>query len=213
MEFLIHLAILFSIYAILALSLNLVVGYTGLLSITHAAFFGVGAYATAVFMTQFDINFFFSILISIVLAGMVSFLIGLVLSKFDDDYYALASLGFNVIVFSVFLNWQSVTRGPLGIPGIDRPELFGFIFSSSISYLVLSAVILILIFYLCRFIVTSSFGRALRAIRDDEKALEVFGYLQVEFPQQRLQKYQNQAFLQEKTRHSHQWQLLHHGLD
>lgn len=137
MEYLIHLAILFGIYAILGLSLNLVVGFTGLLSVTQAAFYGIGAYATAILMTQYGFNFFLSVLAGIILSGVLSLLIGLVLSKFKGDYYALASIGFNVIVFSIFLNWQSLTRGPLGIPGISRPELFGINFGANSSFLIL----------------------------------------------------------------------------
>src|SRR3989344_8299136 len=124
MEYLIHLVILICIYGILGLSLNLIVGYTGLLSVTHAAFYGMGAYATAILLTTSGMNFFLAMLIGIVITGIGSLLIGFVLSKFKDDYYALGSFGFNVIIYSVFLNWQSLTRGPLGIPGIPRPSLF-----------------------------------------------------------------------------------------
>lgn len=176
MEYLIHLAILFVIYAILGISLNLVVGYTGLLSITHAAFFGIGAYATAILLTQAGTNFFISIILGIIIAGLASFLIGLVLSKFKGDYYALGSFGFNVIVFSIFLNWQSLTRGPLGIPDISKPEFFGINFSSNFSFLILASLLLILIYFASRFIVNSSFGRVLKAIREDERAIQVFGY-------------------------------------
>lgn len=167
--------------AILGVSLNLVVGYTGLLSVTHAAFFGIGAYAVGILLTTTGVGFFTALLVGIIIAGLVSFLIGIVLSKFDNDYYALASLGFNVIIFSVFLNWQSLTRGPLGIPGIDRPEIFGFVFSSNTHFLVLALVILGLVFAGAQFIVHSSFGRALKAIRDDESALQVFGYRTTHF--------------------------------
>lgn len=176
MEYLIHLAILFAIYAILGISLNLVVGYTGLLSVTHAAFYGIGAYATAILLTQTGVNFFLSIILGIIIAGLASFLIGIILSKFKGDYYALGSFGFNVIVFSIFLNWQGLTRGPLGIPGISRPELFGINFSSNLSFLILASLFLILIYLVSRFIVNSSFGRVLKAIREDEKAIQVFGY-------------------------------------
>ncbi len=176
MEYLIHLAILFAIYAILGISLNLVVGYTGLLSITQAAFYGTGAYATAILLTSFGMNFFLSVAIGIIATVIVSFLIGIILSKFDGDYYALGSFGFNVIVFSIFLNWQDLTRGPLGIPGISRPSLFGINFSSNFSFLLLTFAFLLLTFFLSRFIVNSSFGRVLKAIREDEKAIQVFGY-------------------------------------
>lgn len=180
MEYLVHLAILVSIYAILALSLNLVVGYTGILSVTHAAFFGLGAYATAILSTRYDLNFFLTILVGIAVTAAISFLIGGVLSKFRGDFVALGSVGFNVIVWSVMLNWQELTRGPLGIPGIPRPEV-GFMnyelsFSSNISFLILTSLFVLLVYAAARFIERSSFGRVLKAIREDEEALQVFGY-------------------------------------
>jgi len=176
MEYIIHLTILFAIYSILALSLNLVVGYTGLLSMAHAAFYGIGAYATAILLTQFGLNFFLSVILGIVAAGIISLFVGVVFSRLQSDYYALASFGFNIIVFSIFLNWQSLTRGPLGIPGIGRPSLFGFDLTSNLAFLILALVFLILIYLISRFIVNSSFGRVLKAIREDEKAIQVFGY-------------------------------------
>lgn len=176
MEYLIHLGVLFSIFAVLALSLQLVVGYTGLLSVTHAAFYGIGAYTTALLITNLGVNFFVALVAGVVLSSLVALLVGLVLSKFRGDYYALASLGFNVIVFSIFLNWQSLTRGPLGIPGIDRPDVLGFQFSENIFFLALSLVALGLIYGAMQFLTDSSFGRALKAIREDEEALAVFGY-------------------------------------
>lgn len=176
MEYIIHLVILISIFAILGVSLNLVVGYTGLLSVTHAAFFGMGAYTTALLMRHFSLNFFLALLAGGVVTAFGAWLIGLVSSKFRGDYYALVTLGFNGIMFSIFINWQAITRGPLGIPGITRPELFGFSFFSNTWFLVLAVISAAVIYYLAKFIVNSSFGRVLKAIREDEDALKVFGY-------------------------------------
>ena len=176
MEYLIHLAILISIYGILGLSLNLVVGYTGLLSVTHAAFYGMGAYATGILLTTTGMNFFLSVIFGMLITAVLSLAIGYVLSKFKDDYYALGSFGFNVIVYSVLLNWQSLTRGPLGIPGISRPSIGGFTFSDNLSFLILAVVFGLLIYGACVFITKSSFGRVLKAIREDEQAIQVFGY-------------------------------------
>ena len=176
MEYFIHLTILVGIYAILGLSLNLIVGFTGLLSVTQAAFYGIGAYVTAILLTTFGMNFFLSVIVGIIITAVLSFLIGAVLSRFRDDYFALGSFGFNIIIYSIFLNWQSVTRGPLGIPGIKRPELFGFSFSENFSFLALVAIFTLISFLLCHFIVNSSFGRVLKAIREDEPAIAVFGY-------------------------------------
>ena len=176
MEYLIHIAILIAIYAILGLSLNLVVGFTGLLSVTQAAFYGIGAYVTAILLTSSGINFFFALLIGMAITAVGSLAIGFVLSKFKDDYYALGSFGFNVIIYSVFLNWQSLTRGPLGIPGIPRPSLFGYTFSDNLSFLILAVILALLVYAACVYITRSSFGRVLKAIREDEQAIKIFGY-------------------------------------
>jgi branched-chain amino acid transport system permease protein len=176
MEYLIHLAILFAIYAILAISLNVVIGYTGLLSVTHAAFYGIGAYAVAILLTRYDWNFFPAVVIGMVVSGVVALLLGLVMSRFKNDYYALASMGFNVIVYSVMLNWQDLTRGPLGIPGVSRPNLFGFEFVDNFNFLLLALVILLVVYGFFRFVVNSSFGRVLKAIRENEAVIRVFGY-------------------------------------
>lgn len=176
MDYLIHLAILVAIYAILAMSLNLVVGYTGLLSVTHAAFYGIGAYTVAILVTKQDWNFFPALGMAIIVTAISSVLVGVVLSRFKDDFYALASIGFNVIVYSVMLNWQGLTRGPLGIPGIQRPQLFGVDFSANVHFLFLSVIIVAIVYLVARFITHSSFGRVLKAIRENERVIQVFGY-------------------------------------
>lgn len=176
MEYLIHLSILISIWSILAISLNLVLGYTGLLSITHAAFFGLGAYSTAILMTVHDMNFFLSVLVGVLVTGIISLVFGLILSRFKGDIYALASFGLNIIVFSIFLNWQELTRGPLGIPGISRPEIFDFVFRSNLHFLILVALAAYIIYLISEYIVNSSFGRVLQAIREKEDTVKVFGY-------------------------------------
>lgn len=176
MDYIIHLLILVSIFSILGLSLNLIVGYTGLLSATHASFYGVGAYTVALMMRNMDMNFFIALPLSIVLTMVVALIVGVVLSKFKDDIYALGSFGFAIIVYGLMLNLQSITHGPLGIPGINRPEIFGFIFSQNSTFLVLSGTFLGLVFLATRYITRSSYGRVLQAIRENEMTLKFFGY-------------------------------------
>ncbi len=176
MEYLLHIAILVSIYAMLGLSLDLIVGYAGLLSITHAAFYGIGAYGTALLMINQGFGFFTAMLLGMVISGVVALVIGAVLSRFRGDYYALGSFGFNVIIFSILLNWQSLTRGPLGIPGIHRPELFGISFSDNVMFLILCIILGAIVYGVCWYLTRSSFGRVLTAIREDENMVQVFGY-------------------------------------
>jgi len=176
MEYLIHLGILFAIYSILGLSLNLVVGFTGLLSISHAAFYGIGAYTTAIILTKTGLGFFTSLILGIIIVLIISFLIGLVLSKFKGDYYALGSIGFNVIVLSVLLNWQDLTAGPLGIAGVSRPEILGIDFSNKFYFLILILIFLLIFYLISLFITKSPFGKILKAIREDDGAIQIFGY-------------------------------------
>jgi branched-chain amino acid transport system permease protein len=176
MAYLIHIAILASVYGILSLSLNLVVGEAGLLSVTQAAFFGIGAYAVALLTLGSGMNFFLATLIGMLISGIVALLLSIVFARLSGDYYALGSFGFNIIVYSIMLNWQSLTNGPLGIPGIGRPELFGYVFSDNSAFLALSLVLLVLVYMVCAAITRSSFGRVLHAVREDEQATAVFGY-------------------------------------
>lgn len=176
MPYLTHLLIFICIYGILALSLNLIVGYTGLVSGAHTSFFGIGAYTTALLMVNLKLNFFLALPAGIALAIILALLIGSVLSRFRGDYYVLGSIGFCSIVYTILLNWQSLTGGPLGISGISRPNFFGFILNDNIYFLPLAIIFLLLVYAVCQFVSLSSFGRALKAIREDEQALSVFGY-------------------------------------
>lgn len=176
MDYLIHIAIYFTIFSIAGMSLNLIAGYTGLFSITHASFYGIGAYATALLLTRLGVDFFLSVALGVIITFAVSIPVGMVLSRFKDDYYALVSLGFSTIVFAIILNWHSLTRGGQGVFGITRPSLLGFDFLTNFSFLVLSFIFFTIIFFICRFIVRSSYGRVLKAIREDEKAIEAYGY-------------------------------------
>ena len=179
----------FAIWAILAVSLNLIVGFTGLLSVGHIGFFGIGAYAMAVLTSNtsyeqlrtgaiptFGWPFFAALPVSIVLAGLVALVVGIVFNRFRDDIYVLVSFGFAIIAFNLFVNWRGLTRGAFGIHDIARPEIGGWVFDGELEFLILALVILAVVLLISWFIVTSSFGRVLTAIREDEQAIEVFGY-------------------------------------
>src|SRR3989338_11563208 len=131
--YLIHLLILIGIYVILAVSLNLALGYTGLLNLGHIAFFGIGAYTSALLINY--IPFPLAILSAGILAGIFGYLLVLATGRLKGDYLALATFGFSFVVTSILLNWQSLTRGPLGIPGIPKPSFFGLTISSNLAYL------------------------------------------------------------------------------
>ena len=176
MEYLINLAILFGIYSMLALSLNLVVGMSGLVSLAQAAFYGIGAYATAIGMTSLGLGFFTTILLGMVINAAIAFVVGKILARFQGDYYAIVSAGLSIIVFSILLNWKSVTNGPLGIFGIGKPEIAGYAFYSNSAFLMLTLVFSLVIYAIYWWIDRSSFGRVLKALREDEKLTQIMGY-------------------------------------
>lgn len=170
----IHLLILVGIYIILAISLQLAVGFTGLLNLGHIAFYCIGAYGSALLaLTGFPFWLYF--LAAGILAALFGFLLSIPTNKLKGDYLALATLGFSFVIYALALNWTSLTRGPLGLPGIPRPTLFGFIFSNNLSFLILTFIIALISYFVIKKIASSQFGKALEATRDDELALRVLG--------------------------------------
>jgi len=157
-----------NIYSILALSLNLLVGYTGLLSICHAAFYGIGAYISTLLIMNLHFGFIPSLLLSIIGAILISLIISISSLKLKGDYFVLATLGFQIVVFTILYNWVNLTRGPYGIAGIQRPKIFGFEINSLFSYFLFSCIIALICAVLIYLIGYSPFGRILKAIREDE---------------------------------------------
>ncbi len=184
MEYIFHIIILISIYGILSLAQNLVMGDTGLLTIAGAAFFGVGAYTAAILATAHGFNILTTLMIAPIIAGLIALAVGATFARFRDDYFMLATLGFLMIFNTVARNWENLTGGAYGIAGIPRPHIFGvnfgakvFWISGSPSYFLLLALSTLFFFPLiCYLFSLSSFGRVLYAIREDEDALAVFGY-------------------------------------
>jgi len=172
--YLIHLLILVGIYLILAISLQFAVGFTGLLNLGHIAFYCVGAYTSALLALE-GFPFWFCFLSAGIAAMLFGFLLSILTNKLKGDYFALATFGFSFVIYAVALNWSGLTRGPLGLPGIPRPVLFGFIFSDNLSFLILIFIIALISYLLIKRIIASPFGKVLEAIRDDELATKVLG--------------------------------------
>lgn len=175
MEYLLHILVLIGIYTILAVSLDLLAGHTGLLSIAHAAFYGLGAYTSALLAVHFGAPFLIGVLAGMAVAVLISFVVSLPSLRLHDDYFVIATFGFQMILFSIFNNWMDLTRGPLGIPGIPQPEIFGWTIQSHIGFVVLSAVFAAIAYVVVGRLAASPFGRVLRAIREDEVFAESLG--------------------------------------
>ncbi|MDD5148331.1 MAG: branched-chain amino acid ABC transporter permease [Candidatus ainarchaeum sp.] len=172
--YLIHLAILICIYLILAIALQITVGFSGLLNLGHIAFYCVGAYASAL-LALAGFPFWICILAAGICAMISGVIIALPTNKLKGDYLALATMGFSFVVYAIALNWTDLTRGPLGLPGIPRPELVGFVFSDNLAFLALAFAIMAICFFAVKKITSSQFGKVLEAVRDDELAARVLG--------------------------------------
>jgi len=170
MNYILHLVVLIEIYMILSLSLNLMTGYTGLVSLAHAAFYGIGGYISSLLMINYGIDFILSVIFAVGGSFIISLLISFASLRFKGDYFILVTLAFQVIVFSVLYNWVDLTRGPYGIPGIPKPNLFGFEIDSSFSFTIFGFVLMGLVTGFLVLLFSSPFGRTLQAIRDDEIA-------------------------------------------
>jgi branched-chain amino acid transport system permease protein len=166
----IHLATLVLIYGILAVSLNLIMGITGLFDMGHAGFFGIGAYTTAILMTDFNVPWIPAVLASILIAGLVAWVVGIPTLKLRGDYFAVVTMAAGEIARSVFSNWMDVTRGPLGIPNIPEISFLGINFSAGLPFLGLSLVLLVIVVFVSQRLIFSPYGRILKGIREDEGA-------------------------------------------
>jgi branched-chain amino acid transport system permease protein len=173
--YLLHLAIMAGIYIILTISLNLIIGYAGQVSLGHAAFYGIGAYASTLTSLSWGLSFPLAMLAAVLLAGAFGLALGLPTLRLKEDYLAIVTLGFGVIVDLMLLNMDSVTGGPDGIVGIPAPAFFGVSFRTKPLYLTLVVLAVLFILALTYRLVHSYHGRALRAIRDHEVTAQVMG--------------------------------------
>lgn len=175
MEYILHILILINIYIIVGMSLNLVSGYTGLISLSHAGFYGIGAYTAALLALKYGIDFFIAIPIAIVVAMIIGAAIGYPGLRIRDDYFVIATFGFQVILFQIMNNWMELTNGPLGLPGIPQPTLFGYTFSSHIDFLILTTIFAVLVYFILKRLTKSPFGNILRSIREDDLFAQSLG--------------------------------------
>jgi len=162
------------VYTMLGLGLNIVVGYAGLLDLGYAAFFAIGAYATAYLMTTYNLSFWLMLPIGAVLAAMFGVLIGVPTLRLRSDYLAIVTLGFGEITRITVTNLD-ITGGPNGISAIPQPTIGGFTFQTPLHYYYLIlALALVTLFCVAR-LADSRIGRAWAYIREDELAAEAMG--------------------------------------
>jgi branched-chain amino acid transport system permease protein len=164
------------IYAVFAMSLDLLLGYTGLASLGHAAYFGVAAYVVAILVTRNQASFWTCLVAAILVATAVAAVFGLVAIRATGVYFLMITLALGMIVWGLAFRWVSVTMGDNGISGIPRPTLLGVSFAAPLPFHYLSLAVFLLAFAALWLIVRSPFGLSLRGIRETERRMRALGY-------------------------------------
>lgn len=174
-DYVLSVATLIAIYSILAVSLSLLVGHTGIFSMAHAALFGVGAYTYAVLTVQYLWAPGPALLAAVALAALAGAVMAVPSLRVSGDYFLVASFALQVVAASVFENWKSVTGGTGGIPGIQRPAAGALDFGEDEAFLALAVVVALLVAAVSLWIVRSPYGRMLHVVRDDEVVAATLG--------------------------------------
>jgi len=175
MTYALHLLILLEIYFVVAASLNLLIGYAGLLQVAHAAYFGVGAYAGTLLTMKVGLGFVPAVAGAAIVAGALSLLVSVPAWRFRGDAFVLMSLTVQVALFAAFYNWVDVTGGPFGLSGIPKPAFAGIEFDTHGSICAVYGAVVALCVGVLAILKRSPFGRALQAVRDDDLAARSLG--------------------------------------
>ena len=173
--YVLHVVIMAGIFGVLALSLNLLLGYAGQLSLGHVAFFGIGAYTSALLTLRLEWSVWPALACAVALAALAGWLIGRLALKLRGAYFVLVTISFAGVISLVSINWMELTNGPLGLPGVPAPELgpWSLRAKSAYYYLVLGGVALS--YLVCARLVGSRIGRAFLALRENEPLAESVG--------------------------------------
>jgi branched-chain amino acid transport system permease protein len=164
------------IFAIFAMSLDLLLGFTGLMSLGHAAFFGLGAYAVAVLGVQFGLNAWLGLASGVVIAGAGAALIGFFCVRTGGIPFLMLTLAFSQLVFSVALKWRDVTGGSDGMAIAEQPSFFGFSLSKSLVMYFMALSFFALTYWGLRRVLNSPLGHAFVGIRENEQRMMAIGY-------------------------------------
>lgn len=168
MEYILHIFIMILFYVMLSQSLTLTAGYSGLISLAHAGFYGIGAYSSAILSVNYDFPFLATLPIAMLLSGLIAVIVSTIALRTVDDYFIIITLGIQVVAFSIMNNWMDLTNGPLGIPGIPAISIFGIDINSKLAFLILTLILTAIVFIIIRNITKSPFGRILISLSEDE---------------------------------------------
>ncbi|MBD8003745.1 branched-chain amino acid ABC transporter permease [Bacillus norwichensis] len=174
-QYLFTLLILIGIYSIITVGLSLLIGYTGQISIGHAAFFGIGAYISGVLTTKYEVSAWGAMLIGMVVTFCIAYIIGIPVLKLKGHILALATIAINVIVYILLLGLSKYTGGAGGLVGIPNLSLLGIDLGNQLYFYYFLWGIAFLVILFSMNIIRSSIGRLLRSIHDSEIGTETLG--------------------------------------
>ena len=175
MEYLAHTLNLAFIFAVLTVSLNLILGYGGMASMAHAVFFCIGGYVSAIVTMNLGCNFLIGVVIAIVATAAVGGALSAPFIRVQEEYLILFTIAFQMVVFHLMMSLYNITGGDSGIFGVPSAELFGFTFETPAHFLPFMAVFVIIVYYAALKVTKSPFGRVLKGIREDERAVSSLG--------------------------------------
>ncbi len=174
-----HVAISILIFAMLASSLNLLMGYAGLVSIAHAAFFGIGGYASAILTVRHGVPVWTALVVAPLITAAIALVIGVPSFRTRGIYYIIVTVAFQLIASEVFDNWDSMTGGGLGLRGVPRPTPLPFLpaigFDSEVSYYYVVLAAAVAVQALIVWLIASPLGITLMAVRDNETKARMLG--------------------------------------
>lgn len=173
--FLVTLLVFVGIYIIVCTGLSLIFGYAGQLSLTQAAFYGIGAYTSAILTTRYGVSFWWGLAAASVLPGLFAFFLGAPILRLRHYYLAMATLAFSEIMAVVFIQEVDITGGPTGITHIPAPNFFGYLLNTSERYYYLVWLLCVMVVAFSYNLIRSKYGRALRAIAENEVAAGAMG--------------------------------------
>jgi branched-chain amino acid transport system permease protein len=170
-----HLCVMVGIFAILTLSLNLICGWAGMISLGHAGFWLIGAYTTALLCAEHGVSFWLGLVASIALTALSGLLLGLPSLRWNGHFLAVITIAFGLIVQTLSVNWEWLTNGNEGVSNIPRPSLFGYRLTDNLAFYYLVIAMTAVVCGLMQRFIASGYGRALKALRDDEEAAACMG--------------------------------------
>ncbi len=175
MEYLSHILNLSLFYVVLTVSLNLILGYGGMVSLAHAAFFCIGGYISAIATMQLECSFLVGVIMAVIITMGVGGALAAPFIRIKEEYVLLFTLAFQMMVYHMMMSMSGITGGDSGIFGVPRPQLPGWSPESPAGFLPFMAVVLILAYWIAFKVTKSPFGRVLKGCREDDSAVSSLG--------------------------------------